>query len=92
MSREDVAKAIAAISAIKDYHEIVEIYEFAYTHAKKISRDIAKTFSVGDRVRFDAKGTMTEGVVHKISRTTIIVETQKPRLLYRISPTLLQRC
>lgn len=72
-----------------DFNAVASMYKQAQSLRQKME---AAVFTVGDTVKFTAKGRVREAVVTKVNRKTVAVkETQGLKFQWKVSPSLLKK-
>ena len=72
-----------------DFSTVAQMFKQAQNTRQQIT---AQAFSVGDTVKFEAKGRIREAIVTKVNRKTIAVkETQGLGIQWKVSPSLLKK-
>ena len=70
-----VQTAVNAINAMNS-DELEQIVEAVNLRRAYLSRHAARTLTVGDSVKFEARGRVVRGTVFKVNRKTVIVKEQ----------------
>lgn len=86
-------EVLAALNSLKSRSEIVEAWDYLRRKAKQLSGQQVYRFCPGQRVQFRPRhGTMLQGIVRSLNRTTVSVEAQdalRGVVVWRVAPSLL---
>ena len=80
-------KAIQAINSIDEHVEIREVIEAIKLRQTFIGNKTIRTLAVGDKVSFNGRNGHTKGVVKKINRKYVLVDTARGN--WRVPATML---
>jgi len=82
-------QAISAIRQIDDHQEIREVIEAIKLQQTYIGRQTIRKLATGDHVSFNGRNGHTKGVVKKINRKYVLVDTATGQ--WRVPATMLTK-
>ena len=86
----NVQKAIQAIRAIESNEELNQLIKAFKLQRTFLTRQVAVTFRVGDRVSFAARGMQVLGTVTKVNIKTIQVKQDNSFTTWKVTASLLK--